>query len=316
MLTRRGMLTGSAGLGLSQMRPLQAADRRPLRLIVPFAAGSAPDLIARLLAERWERPVVVVNMPGAGGNVGVDQVAKAEKDGHTLVLAGDAAIVVNKAIYEQMPFDPQRDLAPVSQIVVTPNLLVVAANSPLRSVVDIVASAQAQPGRLTYASAGAGTSSHRAGEMLKRAEGVDIAHVPYRGSPLPDVLNGSVDFFFGNVATALPLVREGKLRALAASSRQRLTVAPDVPTMIELGYEGFEAVAWFGLLAPAGTPAGMIIGLHAELAAIGSETGVRSRLFAMGAEPVFSSPEVFTALIAAETPKWALLMKRTGVRVQ
>ncbi|RXT52428.1 hypothetical protein B6S44_16750 [Bosea sp. Tri-44] len=316
MLTRRGILAGLAGLGLAPARPLRAADRPPLRLIVPFAAGSAPDLVARLLAERWERPAIVVNMPGAGGNIGVDHVAKAEKDGHTLVLAGDAAITVNPAIYEAMPFDPQRDLAPISQIVVTPNLLVVAAGSPIRSVADVVALAKSEPGKLTYASAGAGTSSHRAGEMLKRTEGIDIAHVPYRNSPLPDVLNGNIGFFFANVATALPLVREGKLRALAASSRQRLAVAPEIPTMIELGYEGFEAVAWFGLLAPAGTPAGMILGLHAELAVIGSETGVRSRLFAIGAEPIFSAPEAFAALIAAETPKWALLMKRTGVKVQ
>jgi tripartite-type tricarboxylate transporter receptor subunit TctC len=316
MVTRRAMLAGLAGLGLPGVRPLRAADRKPLRVVVPFAAGSAPDLLARLLAERWERPVVVVNMPGAGGNLGVDHVAKAEKDGHTLVLAGDAAITVNPAIYEHMPFDPRRDLAPVSQIAVTPNLLVVAANSPIRSVADIVALARAEPGRQTYASAGAGTSSHRAGEMLKRAEGLDIAHVPYRNSPLPDVLSGNVGFFFANVATALPLVREGKLRALAASSRQRLAVAPDVPTMIELGYEGFEAVAWFGLLAPAGTPPGMITGLHAELAVIGSEPDVRSRLFAMGAEPIFSAPDAFAALIAAETSKWALLMKRTGIKVQ
>jgi tripartite-type tricarboxylate transporter receptor subunit TctC len=316
MLTRRTMLAGSAGLALVHARPLQAADRPPLRLVVPFAAGSAADVVARLLAERWERPAVVINMPGAGGNIGVDHVAKADKDGQTLVLAGDAAITVNQTLYEQMPFDPRRDLAPISQIVMTPNLLVVAANSPIRSVADIVASARAEPGKLTYASAGAGTSSHRAGEMLKRAEGIEIGHVPYRNSPLPDVLNGSVGFFFANVATALPLVREGKLRALATSARQRLAVACEIPTMIELGYEGFEAIAWFGLLAPAGTPPGMILGLFAELAAIGSESGVRSRLFAMGAEPIFSSPEAFSELIATETPKWALLMRRTGIRIQ
>ena len=316
MLTRRTMLAGSAGLALMQAQPPCAADRAPLRLVVPFAAGSAPDLVARLLAERWERPVVVVNMAGAGGNIGVDHVAKAEKDGHTLVLAGDAAITVNQALYEQMPFDARRDLAPISQIVTTPNLLVVAASSPIRSVADIVTSARAEPGKLTYASAGAGTSSHRAGEMLKRAEGIEISHVPYRNSPLPDVLTGRGGFFFATAATARPLGREGKLRALATSARRRLAVADEIPTMIELGYEGFEAVAWFGLLAPAGTPPGMILGIFAELAAIGSETGVRSRLFAMGAEPLFSSPEAFAELIATETPKWALLMRRTGIRLQ
>lgn len=314
-LTRRGMLVAAAALTMPRLGPLQAAEPPLLTLIVPFAAGSAPDLIARLLAQAWGRPVTVLNMPGAGGNIGVDHVAKAPADGYTLVLSGDAALVVNPSIYESMPFDPQRDLAPVSQVAVTPNLLVVAETSPFTSVTDIVAAARRAPGRLTYASAGVGTSSHRSGEWLKRAEAIDIAHVPYRTSLLPDVVNGNVSLAFANVATAMPMVREGKLRALASGARTRLDVAPGLPTMIELGYENFESVAWFGLLAPAGTPEGMIIGLHAELAVIGADPAVRRKLSAMGADSIFGAPEAFANLIVAETQKWALLMKRTGIRV-
>lgn len=315
-LTRREMLVAAGISTLLRSGPVRAAEPPVLKLVVPFAAGSAPDLIARLLAQAWGRPTAVINMPGAGGNIGVDHVAKAQPDGYTLVLAGDAAIVVNPSLYEAMPFDPQRDLTPLSQIAITPNILVVAGASPFDSVADLVAAARQKPGRLTFASAGAGTSSHRSGEWLKRAAGVDIAHVPYRTSFLPDVVSGTVSFTFANVATALPLVREGRLRALAAGSRTRLEDARDVPTMIELGYEEFESVAWFGLLAPAGLSEGMIIGLEAELAVIGADPEVRRKLSTMGADPIFGPREALANLIITETQKWSSLMRRTGIRLQ
>ena len=315
-LTRREMLAAAGTLTLLRSRPVGAAEPQVLKLVVPFAAGSAPDLIARLLAQAWGRPTAVINMPGAGGNIGVDHVAKAPPDGSTLVLAGDAAIVVNPSLYEAMPFDPQRDLTPLSQIAITPNILVVAGASPFKSVGDLVAAARQTPGRLTFASAGAGTSGHRSGEWLKRAEGVDIAHVPYRTSFLPDVVSGTISFTFANVATAMPLVREGRLRALAAGSRSRLEDAPDVPTMIELGYEEFESVAWFGLLAPAGLSEGMIIGLQAELTVIGADPYVRKKLSIMGADPIFGTREALANLIITGTHKWSSLMRRTGIRLQ
>jgi tripartite-type tricarboxylate transporter receptor subunit TctC len=315
-LTRRGVLAAAGALALLRSELARAAEPPVLKLVVPFAAGSAPDLIARLLAQAWRRPAAVINMPGAGGNLGVDHVAKAQPDGYTLVLAGDAALVVNPSLYEAMPFDPQRDLTPLSQIAVTPNVLVVAGASPFNSVADLVAAARQAPGRLTFASAGAGTSSHRSGEWLKRAAAIDIAHVPYRTSFLPDVVSGTVSFTFANVATAMPMIREGRLRALAAGSRTRLDDAPDLPTMIELGYGDFESVAWFGLLAPAGLSEGMIIGLQAELAVIGADPDVRKKLSMMGADPIFGTREALASLIITETLKWSSLMRRTGIRLQ
>lgn len=291
---------------------------RPIQIVVPFAAGSPPDQLARVLADSFGpslgTSVVVQNMAGAAGNIGVAHVAKSAADGYTLVLAGDAAIVVNPAIYDRLPFDPQRDLAPVSQVAVTPNVLVVGTQVPATSVSALVALAREQPGQLAFASAGAGTSSHRAGELLQRQAGIALTHVPYKNSALPDVVGGNVTMFFANPATSLPLVRDGKLRALAVSSLRRLSIAPELPTLAESGFRGFEAVAWFGLLAPAGTPPAVLKRLQAETARALAQPAMRDKLAAMGAEPVGSTPEEFVRLIASETPKWAQLMKAAGIK--
>lgn len=281
---------------------------KPVQLVVPFAAGSAPDVIGRLLADSLSRSlgttVVVENVPGAGGTIAVDKVVRAPADGHTLVLSGDAAIVAASRFGLKPPYDAARDLAPISQLVVTPNVLVVPNDLPVRSIADLVALARSQPGKLSYASVGNGTSSHRGGELLNAMAGLDLVHVPYTASPLPDVMAGRVQVFFANAAS-LPLVRDGKLKAIAVSSLQRLPAAPELPTMAESGYPGFEAVAWFGLLAPRQTPADVVSRLEAEAQAALAQPAMKAKLAEMGAVPVGGSAAGFAKLIDAEARRWS-----------
>lgn len=276
---------------------------KPIQIVVPFAAGSAPDLIGRLLAENFSKslktPVVVENVPGAGGTIGVDRVVRSAPDGYTLVLSGDAAIVVGARYGLKPPYDAVRDLAPISQVVVTPNIVVVNNELPVKSLEEFVALARSQPGKFSYASVGNGTSSHRGGEMLNALAGLDMVHVPYTGSPLPDVMAGRVQLFFANAA-ALPLIRDGKLKALAVSSLQRLPAAPALPTVAESGYPGFAAVAWFGLLAPKGVPPEIVSRLEAETRLALAEPAVKARLVEMGAVAQGSSAIAFSKLIDTE----------------
>ena len=281
---------------------------RPIHLVVPFAAGTAPDLIARLLADSFAEsltvPVLVDNVPGAGGTLGVDRVAKAAGDGYTLVLSGDAALVVGGSFGVTPPYDPKTDLVPVSQVATTPNIVVVNNELPVKTLQEFVTLARSQPGRFSYASAGNGTSSHRGGELLNALAGLDLVHVPSSGSPMPDVIAGRVQLFFANAAS-LPLVREGKVRALAVSSLQRLPGAPELPTVAESGYPGFEAVAWFGLLAPKGTPAEVVARLQAETRKALDRPALNDKLLSLGAVPLGTSAQAFAALIDGEIAKWS-----------
>jgi len=296
----RAMLWCSAVPGLALAQP-QAWPVRPVHLVVPFAAGTAPDAMGRLLAESlariWGVAVVVENQPGAGGTVGVGRVARAPADGYTLVLSGDAAIVGDARFGVKLPYEPATDLVPVSQVAISPNILVVGNQVPARTLQELVALARSQPWGLSYASAGNGTSSHRGGELLGRAAGLEMVHVPGSASPLPDVVGGRVSMFFANAA-ALPLVREGKLRALAVSSRERMALAPELPTVAESGYPGFEAVAWFALFAPRGTPPGVVTQLEAGARSAMADTAVRDRLQGMGAIPVGSDAATLAGLVA------------------
>jgi tripartite-type tricarboxylate transporter receptor subunit TctC len=263
-------------------------------------------LIGRLLAEKISKSlktsVIVENVPGAGGTIGVDRVVRAAPDGYTLVLSGDAAIVLGAKYGLKPPYDAIRDLAPVFQVVITPNILVVSNDLPVKSLEEFVALARSQPDKFSYASVGNGTSSHRGGEMLNALAGLNMVHVPYTGSPLPDVMAGRVQLFFANAA-ALPLIREGKLKALAVSSLQRLPVAPDLPTVAEAGYPGFEAVAWFGLLAPKGVSPEIVSRLEAETRSALSQPAVKARLVEMGAVAQSSSAISFSKVIEAESIK-------------
>ncbi|MFT3821282.1 MAG: tripartite tricarboxylate transporter substrate-binding protein [Rubrivivax sp.] len=290
---------------------------RPIQIVVPFAAGSPPDILARLLAEGWKRSgfaeAIVVNQPGAGGSLGVAQVAKAVPDGYTLALAGDAALVVNPALYPSVPLAPLQDLTPISQLVVTPTVLVVGKGSTARSVAELVDAARRQPGALSFASAGAGTSSRRNGELLQRSADLRLTHVPYKNSPLTDVAEGRVTMFFANPATLAPFLAGDRLRVLAVAARERLPRWPEVPTMAEAGWPKVDSLAWFGLVGPAGLPAATAERLRDESAKALQDPAAAPRLEALGGWPVVSTPAAFKALLADELPRWRDFVKAAGI---
>jgi len=293
---------------------------KPIRIIVGFPAGSSPDITARhlgqKLAESWAKSVVVDNVPGAAGNIAAERVAKAAPDGYTLALAVNAQVIINPSLYK-LPYDPVRDFAPVSQVGVSPNILVVHSVVPAKTLRELVTLARARPGEITFASGGSGSSPHLAAELLKTAAGLDILHIPYKGVivAVPDLLAGRVMMMFSPISVVLPLVRDGKLRPLAVTSLRRSPVAPDVPTIDESGYPGFEATVWYGLLAPAGTTATIVRKLHLETVKVLALPEVRAKLADLGMEVIGNSPEEFAAVIKSEIPKWAKLLKDSGIKV-
>jgi tripartite-type tricarboxylate transporter receptor subunit TctC len=295
-----------------------------VRILVGFTPGVAPDVSARLLADRlseaWGKPVVVENVTGAGGNIGALRVAKAAPDGYTLGMIGNGSLVFSPSLYDKLSFDPIKDFAPVTRVFVGANVLVVPLETPARSLPELVALARAQSGKmsgtLTYAHAGAGTSQHLAAELFKSMLGVDIQPIAYRGTTalLPDLLAGRVSMSFGNIVNVLPLVREGKLRAFAVTSAQRSAIAPELPTMAESGYPGFEAVPWFGLMAPAGTPGAIIERLHRDTVKVLSLPDVRKKLNDLGLDVLGGTPAEFAAAIEREIPQWARVIKHAGIK--
>lgn len=297
----------------------QTYPDKPIRLLVGFAAGGPTDVAARLvgekLSEAFGKPVIVENITGAAGNIAADRVAKAPPDGYTLLAAASATIVTNPSIYQKLPFDPVKDFAPITQVAYTPNLLVVPNDLPVKSVAELVAHARAHPG-LTFGSAGVGTSQHLAGELFKTMAGIELQHVPYRGisAVVPDLLGGRIHMVFGNITAVLQLVREGKVRALAVTSRQRWASVPELPTMIEAGFADFDSTAWFGLMAPAGTPAVIIDRLREEAVRALARPDIRKRFGDIGMEAIGNTPAEFAAIIAAETPQWAKVIRDAGIK--
>src|SRR5262245_76039 len=293
---------------------------QPVRILVGFTAGVAPDVTGRLLAEKlgaaWGKPVVVENLTGAGGNIATDRLAKSPPNGHTLGMIGNGSLIFSPSLYDKLSFDPVKDLAPISQIFVAANVLVVPSSVAARSLPELVALARAQPGALTYAHAGAGTSQHLAAELFKFMAGIDLRPVAYRGTTalLPDLLAGRVSLSFANVVNVVPLVREGKLRAFAVTSASRSAVAPELPTMAESGYPGFEAVPWFGLMAPAGTPAGLVELLHRDTVKVLAQPDVRKKMNDLGLDVIGGTPAEFAAAIERETPRWAKVIKQAGIK--
>ena len=294
---------------------------RPVKILVGFTPGTAPDLAARILADRfaevWGTAWVVENVPGAGSNIATERVAKAPADGYTLLMGGNSSLVINPSLYEKLPFDPIKDFAPISQVFIAANLLAVPPEVPVKSVADLVALARAQPGKLSYGHAGVGTSQHLAAELFKYMAHVEISAVPYRGTTafMPDLLANRINMSFANIVNALPLVREGKLRALAVTSIRRSSLAPELPTMAESGFPGFEAVPWFGLLAPAGTPKDVVDKLHGETVKALAMPEIRRKFDELGLEPVGNTPAEFAAIISKETPEWAKVIKDAGIRL-
>ena len=293
-----------------------------VRILVGFPAGTAPDVAARIVADKfaqnWGKPVVVENITGASGNIAVDRAAKSPRDGYTLLMGGNSSLIMSVSLTDKLPFDPVRDFAPISQIFVAANLLVVHPDVPAKSIEELVALAKAKPGELTYGHTGPGSSQHLAGELFKYMAKVSIQPVGYRGSTavLPDLLAGRLTMSFSNVVNAAPLVREGKLRAFAVSSRKRSVAAPDLPTMDESGYPGFEAVPWFGLLAPAGTPQAITDKVHQETVRVLRQPDVRKKFEDAGLDVIGGSPAQFAEVIRSEIPYWAKIIKEAGIKAE
>jgi tripartite-type tricarboxylate transporter receptor subunit TctC len=292
---------------------------RPVRIVLGFGPGTSPDVALRVFAEKlsqlWGRPVVVENAIGAAGNIAGERVARADADGHTLLFAANSGIVMSPNLYKNLPYDPARELKPISILYAHPNVLVVNKDVAANTVQELVALARARPGALNVASAGSGTTQHLSAEMFRRIARVDIVHVPYLGGTnlMTDLLAGRVDFFFGIPTNVLPQVRDGGVRALAVTSAMRFSGAPDLPTMIESGFPDFEMTVWWGLLAPSGTPSELIEILHRATVQILSLPEMRKRFEDMSVEPVGNSPVEFSAVIEAELPKWAKLIREAGI---
>lgn len=312
----------AAQTALTQTALAQSSyPNRPVKILVGFTPGTAPDLAARILADRFTDVLgsafVVENVPGAGSNIATDRVAKATADGYTLLMGGNSSLVINPSLYETLPFDPIKDFAPISQVFIAANVLAVPSALPITSVPELVALAKANPGKLSYGHAGVGTSQHLAAELFKYMAHVDIAPVPYRGTTalMPDLLASRITMSFANIVNVLPLAHEGKLRALAITSIKRSGLAPDLPTMAEQGYPGFEAVPWFGLLAPAGTPNDVLDKVHDETVKALALPEVRKKFDELGLEPVGNTPAEFAAVIRKETPEWATVIRNAGIKL-
>ena len=299
-----------------------AADEypnRPVKIVVPFAPGGSTDVVARILADKLgaelKQTFIVDNRAGASGNIGADAVAKAQADGYTLLMGTTGVLSINAHLYKDMPFDPAKDLAPVAYASLITNILVVNPGVPARNVAELIALAKGKPGSLTFASSGAGSSTHLSGELFKSLAGVDILHVPYRGSSqaLIDLIAGQVTMLFDNAPSSLPFVEQGKLRALAVTSTRRLPNLPDVPTLDETGVRGYESLSWSGLVAPAATPRPVIDRLNAAVGRVLKMEDVKQRFATMGVEAVGGTPEQFAAHIRAESEKWGRLIKTANI---
>ncbi|CAN5198831.1 tripartite tricarboxylate transporter substrate binding protein [soil metagenome] len=307
----------AASLGLVAAAPLSRAFAQPapypshsVTMIVPFTAGGTTDILARLMAQqlsmRWNQPVVVENRGGAGGNIGAQAVAVAAPDGYTLCVGTIGTHAINAGLYKKMPYDTQKDFVPISRIATVPNLLVVTPSLPVNSVKELIDYLRANPNKVSYASSGNGTSIHLSGELFKRMTNTEMQHVPYRGSAqaIADLLAGQVQVMFDNAPSSLPSVKAGTLRPLAVTTLQRSPALPNVPTLDESGVKGFEMGSWFGVFAPANTPAAVVKKIDDDMLAILALPEVRKKIEEQAAEPHPETPEEFKAFVAAENRKW------------
>jgi tripartite-type tricarboxylate transporter receptor subunit TctC len=298
-----------------------AFPAKPIRLVVPFPPGGSTDIIARVigqkLSESLGQQVIVENKPGAGGNIGVESVAKAPADGYTLVMGHVGTFGSNPALYKKLPYDPVKDFAPVTLIAMVPNLLVVQPSLPIRTTQELIAAARAKPGQLTYGSGGNGSAAHLAAEYFKLRAGVDIQHIPYKGTmpALTDLLSGQISMQITGAPPLMPYIKSGKVRVLATASPQRLKILPDVPTIAESGVPGYAATQWYGILAPAATPKPVVEKLNVEIVNAVNRPDVRARLEAEGAEPVGNTPAEFAAFIKSELALWAKVVKESGATI-
>lgn len=305
------------GLAMPAVAQPAAFPSKPLRLVVTFPAGGAPDILARLFADKAQlgQPVVVDNVPGAGGNIGADRVAKSPPDGHSLVMGTVGTHAINGALYSKMSYDMVKDFAPVGFVASTPNLLVVHNDVPAKTVAELIAWLKANPGKASFGSPGVGSSVHVSGELFKSLTGTQMQHVPYKGRQfaIPDLVGGQIQLMFDNMPSALPMAKEGKIRALAVTTARRNPAAPEVPTVAET-VPGFDATSWFAVFAPAGTPAAVVQRLNAEMQRVFKLPDVVDKLKALGLDPQVGSPEDLARYQAAEITKWAKVVKDSGAR--
>lgn len=295
-----------------------AYPNKPIRLVVPFPPGGGTDMIARTVAQKladqnkWN--VIVDNRPGAGGNLGVDAVAKSPADGYTLVMGQTSNLAINPTLYPKLPYDPIKDLVPVALVSSSPIVMAAPINSPFKSYADVVAAAKGKPDALTLGYSGNGTVAHLAGELAEDAAGIKLRHIPYKGAAqaMTDLVGGQIDLYMSSVPTLLGQVRNGKLKVIAITSAKRSPQLPDVPTLAESGYKGFEAVTWFGILAPAGTPAPIVAQLNKAINVALQQPDVADKLRSEGGDVLGGSAEQFSQLLKAEVPRWAKIVKDSG----
>ena len=314
----RGVLAATALALLAAGAQAQTYPTKPIRWIVPFPPGGSTDLLARVvgqkLTESWGQTVVVENRGGAGGTLGAAEAAKANPDGYTLLMGAIHHTIATSA-YPKLPYDFQRDFAPITVVAIVPNVLVVNPSIPAKTVPELIAHAKANPGKLTYGSAGMGTAHHLIGEVFNSRAGVDILHVPYKGSApaIADLIGGQVSIMYDTVASCLPHVKAGKIRALAVATAKRSSALPEVPTIAEAALPGFEVTTWFGALAPAKTPKEIVAKLNAEIVKILGMPDVRKRLLDSGAEPVGNTPDQMAAQMKRETEEYAKVVKQAKI---
>lgn len=299
----------------------QTFPAKPIRMVVPFPPGGGTDIIAREVTQKLSTQLgwtfVIENKPGTGGNLGIDAVAKAAPDGYTLGLGQTSNLAINPTLYSKMPYDSVKDLAPVGLVASAPLVLVVATTSPYKTLADVVAASKAKPGSLNFASPGNGTVAHLSGELFQKTAGVKFTHVPYKGAAqaVTDLIGGQVELYMSSVPTMIGHIRNGKMRALAVTSTQRVDDLPQVPTIAESGYKGFESVTWFGFVAPAGTPKDIVTRLNAEIGKALQAADVKKKLGDQGADVLGGTPEQFATLIKSDIARWAPVIKESGAKL-
>jgi tripartite-type tricarboxylate transporter receptor subunit TctC len=314
-----GMLVALAFASSSAQAQTSVWPSKPVKIVVTFPPGGAPDTLARILADKWGQTLgqtfTVDNKPGAGGNIGADYVAKSAGDGTTLLIATVGTHAINPALYAKMPYDNIKDFTSVSFLAATPNLLVVNKDVPAKTVKELIALAGKTP--LTFGSSGSGTSIHLSGELFNTLAGVKMQHIPYKGraQAVPDLLGGRITMIFDNMPSALPLVKSGDVRAIAVTSASRSPAAPNIPTLAESGLPGFEATSWFALMAPAGLPKEVLTKINAETVRVMNLPDVREKLAALGLDVAPGSPEALAQHIQTETTKWAKVVKESGAKL-
>jgi len=318
--SRRAMLAFAAASILTTAAQAQGWPSKPIRLIVPFPAGGGTDIIAREIANKLTSHgynFVIDNKPGSGGNLGVDAAAKAAPDGYTLVLGQTSNLAINPTLYSKLPYDPVKDLTPVSLVASSPLVIVAGASTPYKTLSDVVKAAKDKPGAINYASSGNGTVSHLAGESFQKTAGIKLTHIPYKGASqgATDVIGGQVQVYISTVPTLIGHIKSGKMRPIAVTSLQRVQDLPQVPTVAESGYKGFESTTWFGILGPANLPKDVVSKLNADINAVLKEPDLRQKLVAQGADVTGSSPEQFATLIRDDIVRWGKLVKESGAKI-